>query len=390
MSPATAALVAFALAATLVHLLTAVIVAARSRRARRLRDHPYRAGRVTLIRTIRDADALEVETLRSSFTLTHPDHEVIFCAASEDDAAVPVARALMGFFPHVRARLLIGDDCISANPKLNNMVKGWREARSPWVVFADSNLMLPSDYLERVLSAWTVDAGAVCAPPVGSRPSGLAAEIECAFLNTYQARWQYAADSVGFGFAQGKTMLFRRDLLNQMGGIGALASELAEDAAATKIVRGAGFKVRLAGPSFFQPLGVRTFSEVVARQLRWAQLRRATFPVSFALEALTGSLLPIGAGTMAAAELGVGPLAALAALVALWLGAEAALARVACWPLSWRSPVAWLVRDVLILVIWLRAWTARSYEWRGHMIAHHGDGSARMANKRAATDGAVG
>ena len=31
--------------------------------------------------------------------------------------------------------VLIGDDVIGANPKLNNMVKGWRAATYDWVVF---------------------------------------------------------------------------------------------------------------------------------------------------------------------------------------------------------------------------------------------------------------
>ena len=60
------------------------------------------------------------------------------------------------------------------------------------------------------------------------------AEIECAFLNTYQARWQYLVDSLGWGFAQGKTMLWRRADLDAVGGISALAREVAEDAAATR------------------------------------------------------------------------------------------------------------------------------------------------------------
>jgi len=42
------------------------------------------------------------------------------------------------------------------------------------------------------------------------------------------------------GFAQGKVMFMRRDLLEPAGGIRALAADLAEDAAATKLVRRAG------------------------------------------------------------------------------------------------------------------------------------------------------
>ena len=98
--------------------------------------------------------------------------------------------------PDRPARLLIGDDRISGNPKLNNVVKGWKAARYEWVVIADSNVLMPIDYLQRLLARWRSDSGIVCAPPIGSAPESFAAEIECAFLNTYQARWQYAGESL--------------------------------------------------------------------------------------------------------------------------------------------------------------------------------------------------
>ena len=62
-----------------------------------------------------------------------------------------------------------------------------------------------------MLAAWQPGTGLVSSPPVGSAPAGLWAELECAFLNTYQVRWQCFADSIGLGFAQGKTMLWRRE-----------------------------------------------------------------------------------------------------------------------------------------------------------------------------------
>lgn len=380
MSAAVAA-AAFVLIATLVHLVSIGLSAWRFRRAPPpLMDGPG----ITLVRTAHDIGAHEEATLRSSFGLLHRNHEVLFCAAAESDPAVPVVRRLMDEHPQVRARLLIGDDRISANPKLNNMLKGWRAARHEWIVFADSNLMLPPDYLGRILAAWTDDTGVVCAPPIGSRPAGFWAEVECAFLNTYQARWQYAADSVGLGFAQGKTMLFRRDILESQGGITALASELAEDAAATKIARQAGRRVRLAGPSFFQPLGRRSAKPVVARQLRWAQLRRLTFPGWFALEPLTGSVAPHLAAAVVAPAFDLPPMLAVAGLAGLWFGAEALLARVGGWHLSWRAPFAWVLRDLLIPAIWFRAWTLNAYQWGGHEVAWGaGGGTARLTSEDA-------
>lgn len=385
MSAAASAALTFVLIAAVVHLLTVGVAAVRCRRSRTLLSSQGADAGITLVRTIRDLGAHEEEALRTSFMLSHPEHEILFCAASESDPAVRTVRRLIEQYSRVRASLLIGDDRISANPKLNNMLKGWQAARYDWIVFADSNVMLPPDYLERVLSAWTPDTGIVCAPPVGSRPIGFWAEVECAFLNTYQARWQYTADSLGLGFAQGKTMLFRRDLMESHGGMAALASELAEDAAATKVVRAAGLRVRLAGPPFFQPLGHRTAMHVLSRQLRWAQLRRLTFPGWFMLEPLTGSALPLLAAVVAAPACDLPPEVAVAGLAAFWFGAEAALARIGGWHLSWRSPFAWLLRDLLMLVIWLRAWTARAYRWGGHRIAWRQDGSTSMT-----AEGAVG
>jgi ceramide glucosyltransferase len=323
-------------------------------------------------------DSLEEVTLASTFKLSWPETELLFCVASAADPAIPVLRRLIATHRHQNAHILIGDNCETANPKLNNVIKGWHAARSDWIILADSNLLLPADYVERLLGAWTGDAGVVCAPPIGSEPTGFWAEVECGFLNTYQARWQYAADAAGFGFAQGKTMLWRRADLDGLGGIAALGSELAEDAAATKLVRSCGRRVRLAGPSFKQPIGERSANQVISRQTRWAQLRRRTFPRYFLPEILTGSLPPALAGALASALLD-GPATVIAvAIVAFWLAAEAALARAAGWPLSWRSPFAWLVRDVLIPFVWLSAYWASGYEWRGNRISIAGPGAAAM------------
>ena len=155
------------------------------------------------------------------------------------------------------ARLIIGDDRVSANPKLNNVVKGWNAARHDWVIIADSNVLMPSDYIQRLLQRWRPDTGIVCSPPIGTRAETFAAEIECAFLNTYQARWQYAGESSGYGFAQGKTMLWRRETLEAGGGIEALGAEIAEDAAATKLIRAQGLNAHLVDQPFQQPLGRR-------------------------------------------------------------------------------------------------------------------------------------
>jgi len=367
---------AYCLVTTILHLGSVAIAI---RRCRAVSAHvvpPRGAQGVSIVRPVCGIDNHAEETLRSTFELDYPHYEIIFCVAHSKDPVVPLLRRLMATHGQVPAKLLIGDDRVSHNPKLNNVVKGWRGAAFDWVVIADSNVLMPRDYVQRLQAYFTPGTGLVCSPPVGCSPDGLWAELECGFLNTYQARWQYVADSIGAGFAQGKTMLWRREILEAGGGIRALGAELAEDAAATKLVRGLGLRVRLVDAPFGQPLGSRRAGEVWRRQLRWSRLRRATFAAYFVPEILTGGAGPLAAAACLAASTGASVLGTILALAVVWYGSEVLLARVAGWHLSWRSPAVWMLRDLLVPALWVHAWTGSSFVWRGNHMHLAGSGSA--------------
>ena len=335
----------------------------------RLERPPANAPSISLVRPVCGLDNFAEPTLRSGFELDYPNYELIFCVANARDPVVPLVRRLIEAHPHVQARLLIGDERISANPKLNNCFKGWNAATHDWVVLADSNVLMPADYLSRLLNSWRDDTGLVCSPPSGTLPQGFWAHVECAFLNTYEARWQYTADSMGIGFAQGKTMFWRRAVLEQAGGIRVLGLELAEDAASTKVVRDAGLRVRLVDAPFAQPLGRRSALEVWRRQARWAQLRRASFPLFYLPEALGGALPPAVAAATLAAAFDLSWILAVVAVTAFWYGAESKLARAAGWPLSWAYPLHAIVRDVTLPLLWFSGWFGSDFVWRGNAMS---------------------
>ena len=354
--------------ATLAHLMSILVVAARVHRAETRRPLPRYDVAVSILRPVCGIENHIEETLRTSFQLDHPHLELLFCVAKADDPVVPVVRALMAAYPQVEARLLIGNISIGVNPKLNNLVKGWNAARHDWILMTDSNVRMPADHVERMLSAWRSGTGLVCSPPIGCAPRNFWAELECAFLDTYQARWQCFADSVGLGFAQGKSMLFRRDIMERAGGIEALAREVAEDAAATKAVRMLDLEVRLVAAPFEQPLGQRSAADVWHRQLRWARLRRDTFRGWFIPELLAGGIPPLALAAVVVNALNGPVLAMILPLALVWYGAEAMLAYRAGWPLSWRSVPAWLLRDALLPPLWLASWLGSDFEWRGNAM----------------------
>jgi ceramide glucosyltransferase len=333
---------------------------------RRVLPVPPAAPPVSIVIPARGIEAFTDETLARAFSLDWPDYELLFCVAQAGD---PVARAIetaMARHPGVQARLLTGDDRISGNPKLNNCVKGWEAARHDWVILADSNVLMPADYVQHLMAAWRPGTGLVCSTPVGARPDGFWAEVECAFLNTLQARWQYTGEAVGLGFAQGKSMLWRKPMLDANGGIRALAAEIAEDAAATKLVKRLGLRVRLVASPFEQPLGRRGLGDVWSRQARWARLRRVTFPLYFAPEIFTGAAVPAALALYAAGQAGFSqPLTGAGVLVAAWLP-EIALAAASGWHLSSRTLPAMLARDLMLPAVWLRGWIGAAVDWRGN------------------------
>jgi ceramide glucosyltransferase len=355
----------FCLVAVAFHVVSIALTARRMRARRPPLAAPDTAPPVTLIRPVCGIEAFSKETLGSTFLLDYPAYEIIFCVARGDDPVTAIVYQLMDAYPQIPARLLVGDDRVSLNPKLNNVVKGWDAAQHDWVIMADSNVLMPRDYIQRLAARWRADTGVVCSVPIASRPANFWAELECAFLNSFQARWEYTADSLGGGFAQGKSMLMRRSVIEHGGGIRALGAEIAEDAALTKLLRAAGLKVRLVDDPFEQPLGPRSAAEVWARQRRWSRLRRMTFPLLFVPELLAGSFFPLLATIGFAANSSLDRAAAGLALLAIWFGTEAALARRAGWHWSVRMPLACLLRDLLLPLLWIDAWLGSSFVWRG-------------------------
>jgi ceramide glucosyltransferase len=128
------------------------------------------------------------------------------------------------------------------------------------------------------------------------------------------------------GFAQGKTMLVRRRDLAQAGGIQALAEEIAEDAAATKLVRRIGV--------------AREPCRCSLRAAAWAPYRQTSLGQANALGAPAphrlsrflrgrnphGCLPPLAATAYVADAIDVPVLALMAALAVVWFAARR------CWP----------------------------------------------------------
>ncbi|HUI21496.1 MAG TPA: ceramide glucosyltransferase [Methylocella sp.] len=355
----------FCLLSVVLNLASIAIAGIRMRQRSTPLPPPPAAPGVSIVRPLCGLDNFCQETLESSFRLDYPCYEVIFCVARLNDPVVPVVQRLIARYPDLRARLIIGDEKVSANPKLNNCVRGWDAARYDWIILVDANVLMPGDYIQRLLANWSSRTGLVCSMPVGSHPRNLWAELECAFLNTFEARWQYCSEASGLGFAQGKSMLWRRDVIEAGGGIRALGAAIAEDAAATKLVHGQGLQVALVDSPFEQPLGFRGFREIWLRQLRWARMRRKTFPLFYLPEIFAGAALPCLSAAYAAVNLNVNVAIALLGVAFAWYIPEVLFTLLKKWHFSWRMPLLFMLRDAMMPIVYIDAWCMDHFVWRG-------------------------
>jgi ceramide glucosyltransferase len=351
-------------------LLTAVLTVRYVARSKRRAGEGAASPRepVSVVSAIALLGRTEADSALSALTLASPETEVLYCAFDDTNWVEARVRDEIAARPGVNARLLLGRSQVSVNPKMDNIEKGYRAATADLVVFIDGNLAVPDDLVDLLLAAAEPGIGAVSAVPLAVAPGNFWAELECAFLNNFQARWQIASAELGSAFAQGKLFMTRKTWLEGQGGIEALRGDLAEDTALTKLVRAAGLKVALVARPLELPLGRRRFADVLNRQMRWSFLRRRALPLLNFTEVLSSFPALVASGAVAMILLGLPPWPLVLVTVVLWYSLDAALALACGW--HWRLAMlpAALVRDCLSLPVWLSGWIRSGYVWRDQSI----------------------
>ncbi len=314
--------------------------------------------------------------LRSFCDQDYPDYELVFGLQDPHDPALTVVHNLRAAYPDRIIRTVVSGEQIGANPKVNNLSNLYPFARHPWIVISDSDILVPRDYLSRLV------------PPLGDKRKGLVtclyggsggetfwARLGMLFINDGFAPSVWVAWLLGSrAFAFGATLALRRETLDHIGGFGALADCLADDYRMGELVRKQGLDVVLA------PFVVRTrltedcLSALWNHELRWLRTIRFVDPWGFAFYWITlGSPLILGGGIALACGAGGMAIPGIALAVILRLVLHYRSAR--C--LGVETGPVWLVpiRDFLTLVEWVAAFFSRQVNWKGQELKiGRGDG----------------
>lgn len=100
---------------------------------------------VTIIRPIKGIDPELSLCLELSFLQNYPAEklQILFCVYEATDPAMPILQLLIKKYPHIDASVLVsepGSDYFGPNPKVNNLAKGFRQAKHDLVWILDSNV----------------------------------------------------------------------------------------------------------------------------------------------------------------------------------------------------------------------------------------------------------
>jgi ceramide glucosyltransferase len=345
-------------------LLSFVAVLAHPLRRRRARSRADLPG-VSAILPIKSLHDGFEEAQRSMFAQDYANLDIEIVAAESGSPAISAMQCIQEAFPAVFSRVTRSNCDRAASPKLNTMWPGIGQARNDIILTKDSNLRLEPGELHALIRHLGSDTGLVSTIPIATGPGSLAAWIEASIINCYHARVLMLADAAGIGFGLGKVMLFRRSDLMRAGGFECLAWALGEDKALADAMGRLGLRTVLADRVSHQILGARRLSEIWQRQLRWMVIWRVQLPAAF-FAAILGSALPTAAaGAMAAALFGLPSVFIATGTLVLWFCLEFVLCLAKGWPVSLWSPVAFLAREILTPILWLRASTTSEVQWGG-------------------------
>ncbi len=332
-------------------------------------DAPFGLFPVTILKPLKGAEGGIRENLESFFHLDYPAYEILFSIAQEADPAGRVIRELMARFPQVPARLIVGDRKVGSNPKVNNMVQAYEEARYDWLLISDSNVRVEPAYVKRLVAHLEPGVGILTSIVAGLEPRGLGGQLESIYLNTFYARGM----AVAFAFNQpcvvGKSMLFRKSTAQRFGGISTLSRYLAEDYVAGEAIRHLGLKVVLARDPIHQYIGEYSFREFWSRHIRWGRIRKNQSPGIFALEFLIGSVVSGALGAQAMSGwLGVPIPFFLALHFGVWGLCDYWLMRRLGQRITPAVGLAWVARELSWPLLWLHIVSGNSVNWRGQRL----------------------
>ncbi len=360
-----AATAAFALTAAGLAYTAAEIVG--MRRFRRRPQPPQRSvlPPITILKPLHGNEPQLYENLRSFCEQVYPQYQVIFGARDPRDPALAVARRLVQEFPERDLLVASESERRAVNPKIANLLGMIGSAKYDLLVIVDSDIRVGPEYLTAIAAAFRDPrVGAATCLYGGVPVDGIAPQLGATIVNDhFMASVLVAMMIEPLTYCFGATMAVRREALERIGGLAALAGFIGDDFMLGKLVSEAGYEIALCPYVVRMTVADPDMRTLWLHHLRWQRTVRASRPRGFAGSLVT-YVLPLAciSALLSRSPIAGGAVLAGAATVRGIVHQEA---RKTFAPEAHLAP--WLIpaADALVFATWVASFFGSDVTWRG-------------------------
>jgi ceramide glucosyltransferase len=323
--------------------------------------------------------------LQSFFEQDYPEFEIIFCARTDQDPGLEIARRVAARYPKIRSRFLCSGNAPYANAKVWSLERMQNAASHRFFVVSDSDVSVNSGYLRAVMAPFAEERVGLVTCLYRGVGGSFWSRLEAVGMSIEMSAGVLVAEMLeGMKFALGPTMVVRRDCLEEAGGFRALGPYHADDFILGNMIAAGGHRVVLSTHTIDHHVLNSSFLPSVLHQIRWMKSTRFSRPKGHMGTALTFGM-PYG---LLAAGIAVGlhrPL--LGGLLLIWTWASRVAlgalvgSQVVEEPRVWRSALLYPLRDLLGSCYWVASYVSNQVRWRGEVYNLLQDGFMRNDSK---------
>jgi ceramide glucosyltransferase len=343
------------------------VIAWRARHARKL-NHPHPQAPVTILKPLCGAEPGLYTHLRSFCRQIYPTYQIVFGVRDPADPALAVVERIVAEFPCAIIDVVVDPQLHGDNYKTSNLINMMQRARHEILVIADSDAVVGPDYLNVVTAPLLQpDVGLVTCIYRGVPTETIWSRLGAMYINEWFVPSVLVAWFFGHRqYASGQTLCLRRDTLQAIGGLEAVASHIADDYRLGELVRSVGQRIVLSDYVVEVEHHEPSAATLVRHELRWMRTLHVVRPRSFRwiffsftlpLAVIGVLLASIGASAVGVAWL----LFAVSSVTRLALHFTQRLGRGSVFADLWLVPA----RDFLLCWTWWRSFSTSSITWRG-------------------------
>jgi len=345
---------------------------------RRAAAHSLRLPPVSVLKPLCGAEPGLYEHLRSFCLQDHQQYQIIFGVRDPADPALSMVERLRAEFPALELEVVANPQQHGSNSKVSNLINMLARARHDVLVIADSDTFVKPDYLSTVTAPLlNPKVGLVTCIYRDLPTQRIWSRLGAMYINEWYMPAVLLARLFGHqSYASGQTLCLRRETLQAIGGLRAIASHLADDYRLGELIRGLGLQIVMSPHVVMAEHDEPDCDTLIRHELRWMRTIHVLRPRSFRLMFLTFSLPLALLGT---AFNGAQPVFSTWAWTLL--GATVMVRFALHFLQRGRGAVPlfedfWLVpaRDMLLCWVWCRSFFCSRFIWRDNEFDVDADG----------------